>query len=76
MKIKLPANFGGLSVDGAPVELKPDGDGCVDVEDAIANELLSHGGVKAEVLEADDAADQAAVDKAVAKIRSKRKAGE
>lgn len=76
MKVKLPANFGGLSIDGAPVELKPDADGCVDVEDNVANELLSHGGVKAEVLDAEDAADQDAVDKAVAKIRGKRKAAE
>jgi hypothetical protein len=47
MRIKLPENFGGMSQDGEAVTLEPDADGCVDVEDGIAQALLTHGGTVA-----------------------------
>lgn len=47
MRLKLPENFGGLSIDGKPVKLTVDKDGCVDAEHAVANALLSHGATPA-----------------------------
>jgi hypothetical protein len=44
MRILLPKNFGGLSVNGEPVSLEADEDGCVNVGADVAETLLSHGG--------------------------------
>jgi hypothetical protein len=44
MRVKLPENFGSISHAGNPVDLTPDADGCVDVEDGVAQALLTHGG--------------------------------
>lgn len=58
MRIKLPENFGSISHAGTPVEFNPDADGCVDVEDGVAQALLSHGGTLApDVAEANAAID-------------------
>jgi len=48
MKIKLPENFGGISVDGVPVKLQPNKKGVVEAEDGIAQLLLTHGAVLVE----------------------------
>lgn len=49
MKIKLPENFGGLSLNGDAVKLKADKQGCVRVKDGdVALALLAHGGTAIE----------------------------
>jgi hypothetical protein len=47
MRLKLPDNFGGISLNGKAVKLKADADGCVDAEHEVANALLSHGATPA-----------------------------
>lgn len=64
MKIRLPKGFGGMSMNGADVPLKPDVDGCVDVErEELAAELIVHGGVDVAAEEAAEAAEKAARNK-------------
>lgn len=78
MRIKLPENFGGLSVDGEPVELEPDVDGCVDAPDGVAQALLSHGGTIAPDVEEKNAevdAEIEAHDKRGEIIQAKRQKG-
>ena len=51
MKLKLPPNFGGLSIDGQAITLKPDKKGIVSVKHEVAHALLSHG---AKTIDGDD----------------------
>lgn len=78
MRIKLPENFGGLSLDGEPVELEPDEDGCVDAGEGVAQALLSHGGTIApDVVEENARIDQEveAHDQRLSVLTSKRQKG-
>lgn len=78
MRIKLPENFGGISGADGPIVFKPDVDGCVDVEDGLAQTLLSHGGIVAPAVEEKNAEVDAELeenDKQRALIASKKQRG-
>ena len=55
MKLKLPDNFGGITVDGVEVPLKPNKKGVINAEEGSAQLLLTHGAVPVDGVDSDEA---------------------
>jgi len=79
MRIKLPENFGSITVNEIEHSFEVDADGCTNVEDAeVSFALLEHGGTVAPNVEEANAevdAEVAVAEERVAQIQSRRQRG-